>query len=78
MVFSVSRMLKLAEARMDNAATGVFPSMKPLAEPLKWTARQREASACAAVASGAFVPLFDDLATSRIPLQVEDLMSAEI
>jgi hypothetical protein len=79
MKVAVLRMLKRAQALMDNAAVGVFPSMKPVAEPVKWTARQREAMA-AAVASGAFKPLFDDVQTRsqpNVPLLDDDLMSQE-
>lgn len=74
---SVSRMLKGAQTLMDSDAVGVFPSMKPLAELVKWTARQRQAMDVA-IARGAFVPLFDDAATSRAHWLADSLMSAEI
>jgi hypothetical protein len=77
MKVAVLRVLKRAQALVDNAAVGVFPSMKPLAEPVKWTARQREAMS-AAVASGAFKPLFDHDQTHsqpNVPLLGDDLMS---
>jgi hypothetical protein len=51
--------------------------MTPLAETVNWSASQRDAVP-ATFASGAFVPLFDDAATSHAQFLASDLMSADI
>lgn len=68
MKVAVARMLKRAQALMDNAAVGVFPCVLPLAERVVWRRSQQQAMA-EAVAQGQWQPLFDH----THPLKVQSL-----
>ena len=71
MKVAVTRMLKRAQALMDNAAVGVFPCMQPLAEPIVWRSLQRQAMA-EAVARGEWRPLFDHTQPLKVQLRDDD------
>jgi len=71
MKVAVTRMLKRAQALMDNAAVGVFPCMQPLAEPIVWRNLQRQAMA-EAVARGEWRPLFEHTRPLKVQLRDDD------
>jgi hypothetical protein len=58
MKVAVSRMLTRANHLIENAAVGVFPSIKALKEPIDYSLVQRQRMN-EALASGLWRPLFD-------------------
>jgi hypothetical protein len=58
MKVAVSRMLTRANNLIDNACIGVFPSIKPISEPVVWRGRRKE-ELMEAELEGKWRPLFD-------------------
>jgi hypothetical protein len=71
MKVAVTRMLKRAQALMDNAAVGVFLCMQPLVEPIVWRSLQRQAMA-EAVSRGEWRPLFEHTQPRKVQLRDDD------